>query len=152
MSDKPEAELHRPDETEAPFAAASAGSTDAARKAPPKRTRLLVKVLLLVVLPLVAIGVLDYVTGTGLSLGFFYLVPVAFATILTGRKGGFACAFCASAMFFAIEMVGKPDQSQGSDLAIAAWNAVQRLAILLTFALILRPAVEKFAEMLHEEY
>jgi len=63
-------------------------------------------------------------------------VPVAFATGLTGRKGGAICSVAASVIFGFVEFAG------GFALTIALWNSVHERG-LVTLVLLLPPMIEK---------
>jgi len=121
------------------------GVVAARRAAAPPAPSRTTKIALFVVLPLAVVGVLDYVAPKELSMSFFYLVPVAFATVLAGRKGGVICSLAASAMFCFIEIAGN------ASLGMTLWNSLMRLGILLALVLLLPPMVEKVADSLSDD-
>jgi K+-sensing histidine kinase KdpD len=102
-------------------------------------------VLVGIVVSLLAIGVVDHLTGLAVSLSFFYLIPVAFAALLYGSKGGAICAACATAVYFSIQLLDH------MGLGLAVWNAVQRFGVLLVVGVLLPVAVAKVNEALTQE-
>lgn len=95
------------------------------------RTRARARVVGLAVL-LVALGVVDRVTGPDLSPSLFYLVPVALAAWSGGRRVGTAFAI-ASGMLCLVSNLAWEPSSRGE--FVAYWNAIATSVVLLTAAL-----------------
>ncbi len=71
-----------------------------------KRSRLSVSLIGLILV--VLLGVIDYLTGYEVQLAIFYLIPIAFVTWFTGKKGGeFISIVSAITIFLADMMAGK---------------------------------------------
>jgi len=100
------------------------------------------KVVVLVLLPLLAIAIMDHVTHAVLSMDLFYAVPVAFAVILAPRRGGWICSLVASVAAGATEL------AWGVTSFIAIWNALMELGVLLAVASLLRASVEQMSRSL----
>jgi len=71
-----------------------------------KRSRLSVSLIGLILV--VFLGVIDYLTGYEVQFAIFYLIPIAFVTWFTGKKGGeFISIVSAITIFLADMMAGK---------------------------------------------
>ncbi|MDD4892107.1 MAG: hypothetical protein PHU85_19465 [Phycisphaerae bacterium] len=82
------------------------------------------------VVALAAVGVLDYATGSRVSVLFFYLIPVWLATQFLGRAAGIAVSFLAAGVWTVLALVG-PDP-----VRIVIWNGGMRLALFMAFSLL----------------
>jgi len=78
----------------------------------------------------VAVGLLDWVTGTEISLSVLYLVPVGFASWLLGRGQARLFAFLSAVTWFAADLSGHVYSSS----SIPFWNAIVRLSFFLIVA------------------
>jgi GGDEF domain-containing protein len=87
-------------------------------------------VLLLVAL-VPAILVLDLVTGRGISLHVFYLVPVALAAWNLGGRAGYAIAAAAGIAWAIVAVVERGPMDVA---AVTAWNALATFALFLFVA------------------
>ncbi len=65
------------------------------------------------------IGVIDYVTGYEVSVSLFYLLPVSLSTWYAGRATGALIALVSTAVWLAVDIVGRP--AIGHPL-LPAWN------------------------------
>jgi len=84
-------------------------------------------------LMIVGLGILDYVTGPEITFGIFYVVPIALAAWVAGKRGGiFLSVFAGAAWLIADVMPG-----HYSHPAIAYWNAVARLGFFLAISVLL---------------
>jgi len=80
------------------------------------------------------LGAVDYVTGYELSVGVFYLIPIAlFAWFVSNRAGLVASVVSAITWFLADKLAGEPL----SHPLIAYWNAFTRLCFFAVVALLL---------------
>ena len=84
------------------------------------------------VLAVAAIGWLDYVTGPELGLSLAYLVPVAVAGWLAGRRAGLLLAVAAAAAWFAADAALHGE----GHVPVAGWNAFTRLGIYAAIGLL----------------
>jgi hypothetical protein len=57
---------------------------------------------------LLAIGALDYVTGSNISFTLFYLAPIALATWFLNPRAGYAFAVAAAAIGLAVDLTDRP--------------------------------------------
>lgn len=95
------------------------------------RTRATARVVGLAAL-LVALGVVDRVTGPDLSPSLFYLVPVALAAWSGGRRVGVGFAVASGLLCLVSNLAWEPS-SRGD--FVAYWNASATSIVLLTAAL-----------------
>jgi signal transduction histidine kinase len=79
------------------------------------------------VVAVLAIGVVDAVTGPEWSMQIFYLVPVAWAATVAGRRVGQALALLAATAGFVADVI----LPKSSDRGAAAFNVIFMLATLL---------------------
>lgn len=92
------------------------------------------QILALAVCALAGIGFIDFATGYEISLGVFYLGPVAAATWYSGRRAGATLAALSCLVWYAADTgVGHPY----SHPAIPVWNALVRLGFFLSTAFLL---------------
>jgi len=86
------------------------------------------------VLLTVLLGVADFVTGSEISLGFFYLLPVAFAAWYISAPVGTAISLLSAFVWFeAYSLAGGTHSSQ----VILYWNAATRFGFFLVVAVLL---------------
>jgi hypothetical protein len=78
-----------------------------------------------------AVGLLDYVTTLDVSFLLFYLVPIALAKWLVGKRAGVVFCVAAAAVSLAADL------ASGRSFGAATWNAGIALAIFLTVAFLL---------------
>lgn len=89
-----------------------------------------IQVTALALLFAVVVGYVDFVTGSEVSLGLFYVAPVAIAAWYVGRWTGVTLAiFCSIAWFIA------GNDAHYSHPAIPYWNALIRLGFFLVSGL-----------------
>jgi diguanylate cyclase (GGDEF)-like protein len=89
-------------------------------------------ILCLAVLVVAAIGYVDYVSGHEISLGFFYIAPVALAAWYVGRRAGISISLACSVAFFLAD-----SGHVYSHPAVQGWNALIRLGFFLVSSLLL---------------
>lgn len=77
---------------------------------------------------IVAIGAVDYVSGTELSISILYLLPVSMASWWVGRRPAILAAVIASATWLAADLFSHHVYSVA---AIPYWNAAVRLGFFL---------------------
>jgi len=75
-----------------------------------------------------AIAALSYVAGPGLALPLLYVLPIATVAWFAGNAAGMGLAVAAAAVWTAVDGV------HGGTTDVTAWNALIRLAVLLTLA------------------
>jgi signal transduction histidine kinase len=101
----------------------------------------------LALLLVVALGIVDYLTGTELAFSIFYLLPISLIAWLVGRRAGFALSVVAAVTWLLADLMGG---STYSSSAIPYWNTGVRLAffLIVTYALsALRMARERQEEL-----
>jgi signal transduction histidine kinase len=77
---------------------------------------------------ILAIGALDYITGTELSISILYLLPVAMASWWVGRRPAILAAAFASVTWLTADLLSHHAYSMA---AIPYWNAIVRLGFFL---------------------
>lgn len=77
------------------------------------------------------VGLVDYVTGSELSLGLLYLIAVAIAAWKVGRSAGITLAILCAAIWFTADRAGG---HQYSHPFIPYWNALIRLGFFAVVA------------------
>src|SRR5437870_4638184 len=75
---------------------------------------------------LLLLAALDWLTGTQLRMGIFYLFPIALVTLFVGRLSGFVMACVSAEIWFLSELRGA-----NSNPIIAYLSGVVRLAFFL---------------------
>lgn len=90
------------------------------------------------------IGVLDYLTGTEVSVATFYLAPVGLAAWLAGRGTGQVVSFVSMAVWLAADVLGR-DATGAPEAAV--WNAFM-LEVAFVAVTLLVAAVRENAESL----
>jgi signal transduction histidine kinase len=78
-------------------------------------------------LVLLLVGVSDYLTGTQLSFGVFYMVPVSFAAWFAGQKTGTAIGIFAGAVWLAADLASATHVHPGA----ALWNIAARVSVFV---------------------
>ena len=91
-------------------------------------------VLLLATAIVLAVGALDYLTGTEISFAVFYLIPVAIAAWCASRRGGIMIAIASAAAWLIVVDLTGP---RSLHLWIPVWNALTRLGFFLVVTLLL---------------
>jgi diguanylate cyclase (GGDEF)-like protein len=94
-----------------------------------RTTLILCSILIIAIL-----GVLDYFTGYDLSIGLFYLVPVATGAFVS-RNAGLGMAVLSALTWFIAN--GLNESVRGVSLIILAWNAVTRLGFFASVGVLL---------------
>jgi diguanylate cyclase (GGDEF)-like protein len=103
----------------------------------------------LLLLALVAGG--DYVTGTEVSFGIFYLIPLSLVTWYAGRRLGVLMAVLAALVGYSLSSAAIRTYSS---VFIMVWSPITRIAMLTVIALILsalRSTVVQLAASLERE-
>jgi len=101
-------------------------------------------VLVLAVCAVGIIGYADFVTGNELSMGLFYVAPVALATWYVGRWPGLAMAALCCVTWY-IAAYG----AQVSHPFIPVWNAMVRLGFFVISALLLAALRDSLSNAQH---
>jgi len=101
---------------------------------------------------LVIVGGLDYLTGSEITLSFFYLVPIALLTWVTNRKWGIAGSVaCALVWVVSDVAAGKG----GMPVSIYAWNTLIVFGFFLVVTLLisaLRQALDHARELSQTDF
>ncbi len=97
---------------------------------------------------LAAVAWADFATGAGISVQFFYLVPIALLAWFDERMGGPVIGMVAAAVVIGVSIA---ETFLGtSEVRTPTWNAVVAAAIFVSFSLALtslRSALRRLAEM-----
>jgi diguanylate cyclase (GGDEF)-like protein len=83
---------------------------------------------------IVAVGIVDYLTGSEITFSVFYLVPVALAAWLGGKAIAIAAPSLAAVVWLCAELASRRVES---NLFVYTWNFCARLLFLLLVALLL---------------
>ena len=86
----------------------------------------------LLLLVLAALALLDHLLGADFSLRLFYLMPVALAALVFGRKGGLAVAVICTG--FTVFVDGSTHDGGAAELTALAWSGVSSAALFTLFA------------------
>ncbi|MEI7847280.1 MAG: diguanylate cyclase [Chloroflexota bacterium] len=81
-----------------------------------------------------AVGVVDFLTGYELAFSLFYVIPVAYATWLIGRRYGIAASIVSALVWFWVDVVSGNYYSQA---LIPIWNTLIRFSFFILFTLLL---------------
>ena len=103
-------------------------------------------------LMVVALGLLDYLSGPDVSLFIFYLAPVFLGVWLVGRGAGLLMCVASALSFW---LVAELTAEHFSTRAVPYWNAAVRLGFLVTFTLVasaLKRAHEHERELARTDY
>lgn len=84
---------------------------------------------LMAVFGVLLLGVIDYATGTVITIALFYLLPISAASWSLGRRSGQVVA-----LLSALVLEGAQVLSGESGALLIAWNAATRLGIFLVIA------------------
>jgi len=85
------------------------------------------------------VGVVDYITGYEIGMSLFYLMPIAFAAWLGGKKPAiFISVLCAMTIAFTDFMAGK----EYPHYFVESWNLLMHLGFFVIFSLLI--AIVKF--------
>lgn len=97
------------------------------------------------------IGILDYVTGSGLEIDFFYLLPLSMVTWFASTQAGIATAVLATLVWaLANKVISRMSPFGVGDL----WNTSIELALFLVFVgllLMLKREVRKLDDLASED-
>ena len=85
-------------------------------------------------LAIVAVGVIDYQTGSEITFSVFYLVPVAIAAWISGTAVAVAASTLAAVVWLSAEVASS---RVNADVSVYVWNFCARLLFLLLVALLL---------------
>lgn len=88
---------------------------------------------------LVVIGLIDYVTGTRVSMGFFYLLPVTLCVVWLGAKAALLTAISSSVVRLAADLTDAPDALNQTWLW---WNTASALLIYFSVIWILNALIQ----------
>lgn len=96
---------------------------------------------------IILIAVLDYLTGPEISVALLYVIPVSLCTWYLGRNAGLTAAVASElAWFIADNVISKVYGYR----VLIYWNAVMRLGVFVTYALVLS-AFKTMLERLEDE-
>jgi signal transduction histidine kinase len=107
-------------------------------------------VLLFGVVFILCVGVSDYMSGTKISLGLFYLMPIGLVTWHLGRRWGAAMVVLATLVSLAAEVSGTPDVG-----VVTYWNSIVRFAVylsLMSLLATLKSAIERERALAEQEH
>jgi diguanylate cyclase (GGDEF)-like protein len=96
----------------------------------------------------VFLGVTDYLSGSEISFSIFYLVPISFATLLSGRAAGLIVSLVSAITWFLADIFIHPAYSNP---IIPYWNTLVRLGyfsmhtVLLSVMIALNANLKKLA-------
>ncbi len=79
---------------------------------------------------IMALGLIDTLTGSKIAITFFYLLPVSLASWSLGKTPGRAAALCSAVIVEASDLSGGGD----ADVPLLLWNTAARLAVFLVVA------------------
>jgi signal transduction histidine kinase len=82
----------------------------------------------LALLLVIALALVDYLTGTELAFSFFYLLPISLTAWLVGRRAGIAVSIVAAVSWLLADLLGGHTYSRP---AIPYWNMGVRLGFFL---------------------
>ncbi len=87
-------------------------------------------VWLITALSLIALGLIDYITGSKISITFFYLLPVSLASWSLGKTPGRMMALLSALIVQAGQLLGGGESSA----PLILWNTAVRLGVFLVVA------------------
>lgn len=82
----------------------------------------------------IAIGIIDYLTGPEISSLMLYLVPIIFVTWFAGRLAGIFTSIASAFLWLLAEVASR---QQYSSIIIPSWNLAEKLGIFLIVVYIL---------------
>src|SRR5262249_44394619 len=109
-------------------------SMEAGSLASPSRSVVALPLAALLIGLTALISLVDYVTGSEISVSFFYLLPVALATWFMGRKAGIALSVLSAVGWSAAYFLSRRFYSNAS---IFYWNVTLELATFLAVTMAL---------------
>lgn len=74
---------------------------------------------------IVAVGVVDFLTGIEIAFSLFYLVPISLVTWCAGKRLGFAAAITSALAWYIVDIASERGYSS---LAIRSWNTSIRVS------------------------
>ncbi|HEY6003810.1 MAG TPA: GGDEF domain-containing protein [Anaeromyxobacter sp.] len=87
---------------------------------------------------ILAVGIADKLSGTDVSLIFFYLVPIALGTWFVNRRAGFLLSVAAAAVSFIADGLYRLEiGDQDVHVAVLAWNGVVQVGTSIALVLML---------------
>jgi diguanylate cyclase (GGDEF)-like protein len=101
---------------------------------------------------ILAIGVIDFVTGYELAFSLFYVLPIALITWLTDRRFGLAASVISAIVWLVADLAS---QHVYSNPLIPIWNTLIRLAFFVIITLLLsalRMALQRESELARVDY
>jgi diguanylate cyclase (GGDEF)-like protein len=123
-----------PVRTPPPLGASPAGA-DGRRPVPPFGRAGWVAVTSATVL---AVGLLDHLTGSRVALGLFYLAPIGFATWFLGLRAGVLLSGTSALVSFLADALGRPFAlPPPPSFGVLTWNAVVQLGTAAALVLVL---------------
>lgn len=90
---------------------------------------------LLIIGLLAVIGVVDYITGTDISVSFFFLAPIAIAAWYISRDAGMGVSLASAAIWFVVNGPVLPVQEYS--FPVLLWNTGVRLGFFVVVAALL---------------
>jgi diguanylate cyclase (GGDEF)-like protein len=108
---------------------------------------------LLIIVLLSIIGVVDYFTGTDVSVGFFYLPPIAIAAWYIKRSAAMGVSIVGAVVWFVVNGPAVPVQE--FSLAVLLWNTGVRLGFFVVVAAllsVLRQAIDHEKALARTDY
>ena len=100
----------------------------------------------------IALGILDYVTGYEFAFSIFYLVPISLAAWFSSRRIGLAVSGASAITWFLADFIGG---NLHTSPAFYLWNALMRLGFFMIVTGLLstlRNAVKSNQELAHSDY
>jgi len=94
-----------------------------------KLTRFRLVTILLSLVLVLAVGVLDYMTGHDITVTSFYLLPICWTGWVSGRRAGLLMAVISAAVWLLADMMGGYSHSSAAHRVIPYWNALMLLVI-----------------------
>src|SRR5574340_771770 len=91
-------------------------------------------ILWLGIVLMLPVGVIDYVSGTELSISIFYLLPISLVTWFINRNTGVALSVAGVIIWYSIDFAAGHAYSNP---AIPYWNSLVQLSIFLVTVFIL---------------
>ncbi len=102
---------------------------------------------------LAVIGVVDYLTGTDISMSFFFLAPIAIAAWYINRDAGMGVSIASAAIWFVVNGPALPVQE--FSFSVLLWNAGVRLGFFVVVAALLstlRQAIDRERTLARTDY
>jgi len=99
-------------------------------------------VIVISLISVASVGVVDGLTGYEISLSFFYLIPISFATWRLGRRYGICYSLLSVITWFVADDVVYPHPY--SHAFIPYWNSAIRVSVFIAFSLVLNALHKAF--------